>query len=146
MRGARPACARLTEDIKGMSQRLTHTCRGPPKGGRRRSKVGVPATCPAGAHGGSRSRRRRRKRQPHGPGRAGPRTSSRKCSWEEDGKTCFWSKTALEEPAVLILTCSPFASGTAGYKSPTFSEASWILFSLLGSSAVTPPSLHRLLS
>lgn len=51
MRGARPACARLTEDIKGMSQRLTHTCRGPPKGGRRRSKVGVPATCPAGAHG-----------------------------------------------------------------------------------------------
>lgn len=79
-------------------------------------------------------------------GRAGPRTSSRKCSWEEDGKTCFWSKTALEEPAILILTDSPFASGTAGYKSPTFSEASWILFSLLGSSAVTPSSLHRLLS
>lgn len=99
--------------------------------------MGVPATCPArstraglglGDAGGNGGR----------SGRAGPRTSSRKCSWEEDGKTCFWSKTALEEPAVLILTCSPFASGTAGYKSPTFSEASWILFSLLGSSAVTP--------
>lgn len=32
--------------------------------------MGVPATCPAGAHGGSRSRRRRRKRRPLGPGRA----------------------------------------------------------------------------